>query len=157
VTRPVDPRLLRQSRSSRPFLLVCVLLGLASAACVLGQAVLLATMITAVFLHGAGLDAVGGGLGLLAGFVAARAVLAYAQETAAARVSAAVASQLRTACCAVDLGPTWLHQRRGGELTQLATRGRPSLLRPISPAADAHRDRASGGLDRHLGHGGYPG
>jgi ABC-type transport system involved in cytochrome bd biosynthesis fused ATPase/permease subunit len=76
-----------------------VLLGLASAACVLGQAVLLATMITAVFLHGAGLDAVGAGLGLLAGFVAARAVLAYAQETAAARASAAVASQLRTACC----------------------------------------------------------
>ena len=57
--RPLDPRLLRHSRSSRPFLLACVLLGLLGAAAVLGQAVLLATMITAVFLDGADLAAIG--------------------------------------------------------------------------------------------------
>jgi ABC-type transport system involved in cytochrome bd biosynthesis fused ATPase/permease subunit len=123
--RPVDPRLLRHSRSSRPYLLICVLLGLGSAAAVLGQAALLAATITAVFLHGAGLDAVGGDLALLAGLVVLRALLAYAHETAATRAAAAVKSQLRTALLhrIVELGPEWLASRRGGDLAQLATRG----------------------------------
>ena len=123
--RPVDPRLLRRSRSSRPFLLVCVLLGLLNAATVLGQAVLLARVITAVFLGGADLSAVGGDLALLAGIVGLRALLAYAQETAASRASATVKSQLRTALVrrAVALGPDWLARRHTGEVTQLATRG----------------------------------
>jgi thiol reductant ABC exporter CydD subunit len=123
--RPIDPRLLRHSRSSRPYLLICVLLGLGSAAAVLGQAALLAATITAVFLHGAGLDAVEGDLALLAGLVVLRALLAYAHETAATRATAAVKSQLRTALLhrIVELGPEWLASRHSGELAQLATRG----------------------------------
>src|SRR4029453_5408807 len=95
--RPLDPRLLRHSRSSRGFLLVCVLLGLLSAAAVLGQAVLLSTTITAVFLDGADLAAIRAGPALFAGVIGRPALLAYAQETAAARASAAVKSQLRAA------------------------------------------------------------
>jgi ATP-binding cassette, subfamily C, bacterial CydCD len=123
--RPVDPRLLRHSRSSRPYLLICVLLGIGSAAAVRCLAALLTGTITAVFLEGADLDAVGGGLGMLAGLVVLRSLLAYAQQTAAARASAAVKSQLRTALLRriVELGPEWLALRRSGELTQLATRG----------------------------------
>ncbi len=123
--RPLDPRLLRHSRSSRPYLLVCVVLGLASAAAVLGQAMLLATAITAVFRGGADLAGIGTDLVLLAGIVGLRAVLAYAQETAAARASASVKSQLRTALLRriVALGPSFLANRRSGELAQLATRG----------------------------------
>ena len=123
--RPLDPRLLRHSRSSRGFLLVCVLLGLLSAAAVLGQAVLLSTTITAVFLDGADLAAIGAGLALFAGVIGLRALLSYAQETAAARASAAVKSQLRAALLhrTVELGPAWLAGRRSGELAQLATRG----------------------------------
>jgi thiol reductant ABC exporter CydD subunit len=123
--RPLDPRLLRHSRSSRGFLLVCVLLGLLSAATVLGQAVLLSTTITAVFLDGADLAAIGAGLALFAGVIGLRALLSYAQETAAARASAAVKSQLRAALLnkTVELGPAWLAGRRSGELAQLATRG----------------------------------
>ena len=123
--RPLDPRLLRHSRSSRPFLLVCVLLGVLGAAAVLGQAVLLSTMITAVFLHGAGLPAIRADLVLFAGLIGLRALLTYAQETSAARASAAVKSELRTALLrrTVQLGPAWLADRRSGELAQLATRG----------------------------------
>jgi thiol reductant ABC exporter CydD subunit len=123
--RPLDPRLLRYSRSSQKFLLVCVVIGLASAAAVLGQAIVLAAAITAVFRGGADLTAIGPDLAVLAGIVGLRAVLAYAQETAAARASAAVKSQLRTALLrrVVALGPSFLAGRRSGELAQLATRG----------------------------------
>jgi len=127
--RPLDPRLLRHGRSGRRFLAVSVLLGLATAACVLGQAVLLASTITAVFLHGAGPADVRSRLVLLVALVAARAALCYAQEVAAARASASVKSQLRTALLrrVVDLGPSWLTGQRTGSLTQLATRGVDAL------------------------------
>ncbi|MBV9922694.1 MAG: thiol reductant ABC exporter subunit CydD, partial [Pseudonocardia sp.] len=74
----------------------------------------------------ADLAAIGAELGLLAGIVGLRAVLAYAQETAAVRASAAVKSQLRRALLrrVVALGPSFLLEgRRSGELAQLATRG----------------------------------
>jgi hypothetical protein len=51
--RAIDPRLLRRARSSSGFLLVCVVIGLAIAACVFGQAVTLAMAISRVFLGGA--------------------------------------------------------------------------------------------------------
>ena len=51
--RAIDPRLLRRARSSSGFLLVCVVIGLAIAACVFGQAVTLAMGISRVFLGGA--------------------------------------------------------------------------------------------------------
>jgi ATP-binding cassette subfamily C protein CydCD len=123
--RPLDPRLLRYSRSSQKFLLVCVVIGLASAAAVLGQAIVLAAAITAVFRGGADLTAIGPDLAVLAGIVGLRAVLAYAQETAAARASAAVKSQLRTALLrrVVALGPSFLAHKGSGQLAQLATHG----------------------------------
>ena len=123
--RPFDPRLLRFSRSSRPFLLACVVLGLLGAAAVLAQAVLLAHMITAVFRQGANLTAIGTQLALLIGVVVLRGLLAYTQETAAARAAATVKSQLRTTLLrqTVTLGPDWLADEQGGRLAQLATRG----------------------------------
>jgi ATP-binding cassette, subfamily C, bacterial CydCD len=116
---------LRYSRASRPLLLVCVLLGVAGAATVLALAVVLARAITAVFLDGADLVDIGPDLALLAGLVGLRAILVYAQETAAARAAATVTSQLRTALLrrTVELGPSWIASRRSGELVQLATRG----------------------------------
>jgi thiol reductant ABC exporter CydD subunit len=121
--------LLHHARSARGFLALSVLLGLATAGCVLGQAIVLASTITAVFLGGAGPAEVGGRLAVLVVLVGLRALLAYLQETAAARASAGVKSQLRTALLrrAVELGPTWLQQRRTAELTQLATRGVDAL------------------------------
>ena len=127
--RPLDPRLLRHARSSRAFLAVSVLLGVATAVTVIAQAGVLATAIADVFLGGAGLAGIHRQLGALAGLVVLRALLAYAQETAAARASASVKSQLRTALLrrVTELGPAWLAGQRTGELTQLATRGVDAL------------------------------
>ena len=127
--RAIDPRLLRRARSSSGLLLVCVVIGLAIAACVLGQAVTLAIAISRVFLGGADFHGISRLLVLLAGLTVMRAALAYLQETAAARASAVVKSQLRQGLMrrVVDAGPSWLSDHRTGEITQLATRGVDAL------------------------------
>jgi ATP-binding cassette subfamily C protein CydCD len=124
--RALDRRLLRYGRSSRPYLLLSVVLGVATAACVLAQALILASAISAVFLGSADLSAISRELWLLAAVIVARALLAHCQETAAARASAAVKSQLRGALIrrTVADGPRGL---RTGEVAQLATRGVDAL------------------------------
>jgi ATP-binding cassette subfamily C protein CydCD len=122
----LDRRLLQYGRSSRPFLVLSVVLGVATAACVLGQALILASAISSVFLGDAELSAIARHLWLLAAVIVSRAVLAHWQETAAARASAAVKSQLRGALIrrTVAEGPSGL---RTGEVAQLATRGVDAL------------------------------
>jgi ATP-binding cassette, subfamily C, bacterial CydCD len=124
--RVFDRRLLRYGRSSRPFLLLSVVIGVATAACVLAQALILASAISSVFLGSADLSAIARHLWLLAAVIIARAVLAHWQETAAARASAAVKSQLRSALIrrTVAEGPRGL---RTGGVAQLATRGVDAL------------------------------
>src|SRR5439155_9873267 len=116
-------------RARQPFLALSVLIGLATAVCLIAQAGVLATAITAVYLGGAGPADIGRYLAALAGLVVARAGLAHAQEVAAARASATVKSQLRKALLrrVTELGPAWLAGRRTGELAQLATRGVDAL------------------------------
>ena len=125
----IDPRLLRRARSSSRFLLLCIVIGLSIAACVLGQALTLATAISRVFLDGAGLRDISAPLIALAALTATRAALSYLQETAAARASATVKSQLRDGLMqrAIDGGPSWVSDHRTGEITQLATRGVEAL------------------------------
>jgi ATP-binding cassette, subfamily C, bacterial CydCD len=127
--RPLDPRLLRHGRAGRPFLAVSAAIGLATAGVVVAQAGVLAAAVTGCFLGRAGMGGLGGRLALLLALVAARALLAGAQEVAAARASAAVKSQLRTALLrrVTALGPAWLAGRRTGDLAQLATRGVDAL------------------------------
>jgi ATP-binding cassette subfamily C protein CydCD len=127
--RAIDPRLLRRARSSSGFLLVCVVIGLAIAACVFGQALTLAKAISRVFLGGADFHDISILLVLLAGLTLMRAALSYLQETAAARATAVVKSQLRQGlmCRVVDGGPSWSSEHRTGEITQLATRGLEAL------------------------------
>lgn len=127
--RAIDPRLLRRARSSSGLLVVCVVIGLAIAACALGQAVTLAVAISRVFLGGADFHDITKLLLVLAGLTVMRAALAYLQETAAARASAVVKSQLRQGLMrrVVDAGPSWLSEHRTGEITQLATGGVDAL------------------------------
>jgi ATP-binding cassette, subfamily C, bacterial CydCD len=127
--RAIDPRLLRYAGSSSRLLLVCVVIGLATAACVLGQAITLAVGISRVFLAGADFHDISKLLALLATLTLTRAALAYLQETAAARASAAVKSQLRQGLMhrVIDAGPSWHSDHRTGEITQLATRGVDAL------------------------------
>jgi thiol reductant ABC exporter CydD subunit len=127
--RPFDRRLLEYARATRGFLVLSVVIGLASAACVIAQAGALAVTISRAFLDGAELAALRTPLAVLVAAVAGRAVLAWAQEAAAHRSAATVKSQLRARLLAhaVRLGPAWLSTERTGELAALATRGVDAL------------------------------
>ncbi len=127
--KALDPRLLRYAGAVRAFLAVTVLLGAAVAGLVIAQALLLADVLTSAFLDGATLGELRGELLALALVVAGRAAVAWAQDVAADRTSAAVKSTLRRQLVAraVALGPRWLSGERSGELATLATRGVDAL------------------------------
>ncbi len=125
----VDRRLASRVSATRRFLVTAVAVGIASTVCVVAQAVLLASVVTSVLLHGATLGAVAGRLGGLAGTFAARAVFGWAGEAAAHRTGIAVTSSLRHQLLrhALALGPVWLGGERAGELSLAATRGTNAL------------------------------
>ena len=148
--KPLDPRLLRYARSTRVFLVASVLVGAVNAGLLVAQALLLADVITSVFLDGEDLAAVIPLLQRLALVVVGRAALAYLSETLAFRASARAKTELRSALLehAVALGPVALGRRRAGELATLATRGvdaLDALLQPLPAPARARRHRAGGG------------
>jgi ATP-binding cassette subfamily C protein CydCD len=127
--KPVDPRLLRYARSTRGFLAVSVLLGLAGAGLVIAQAMLIAEIVVGGFQDGLDGGALRTPLLLLAGVAAGRAAVSWLTELCAHRAAAAVKSQLRTRLLehVTALGPAGLTERRTGELTTLATRGIDAL------------------------------
>ncbi|MDT0318135.1 thiol reductant ABC exporter subunit CydD [Streptomyces millisiae] len=127
--RPIDPRLLRHARATRSFLVASVALGLAGALLVIGQAVLIAGIVTDAFVAGLDVAELRTPLLLLAATALGRALVSYLTELAAHRASAAVKSELRTRLLqhAAALGPGWLAGRTTGELTTLATRGIDAL------------------------------
>ena len=123
--KPFDPRLLRHAAAVRPFVLLCVLLGLVTAGLVVAQADLLATVIADAFLGGAGLGGLVVPLGLVAAVVLVRAAVAWLAESAAHHASATVLSQLRAAVVgrALAIGPRRHTDHSPAELATLATRG----------------------------------
>ncbi|GAA1841528.1 thiol reductant ABC exporter subunit CydD [Actinomadura bangladeshensis] len=127
--KPLDPRLLTYARTTRVFLLSSVALGTATAGLIIAQATLLADMLARAFLGGASLADLRTPLLLLLAVVLARTLVAWLQEVAAHRSSAAVKSQLRGRLLAraLGLGPRWLSGERSGELATLATRGIDAL------------------------------
>ncbi|MEU1789826.1 thiol reductant ABC exporter subunit CydD [Streptomyces sparsogenes] len=152
--KPVDPRLLRHARATRLFLAASVALGLVAAGLVVAQAMLIAEVVVAAFVHGAAPGDLGRPLALLAAVAVGRAAVAWLTELAAHRAGAAVKSELRMRLLAhaVRLGPERMGadasdadasgadvpgaERPGagrsggrgtGELTTLATRGVDAL------------------------------
>ncbi|MEU1668608.1 thiol reductant ABC exporter subunit CydD [Streptomyces sparsogenes] len=152
--KPVDPRLLRHARATRLFLAASVALGLVAAGLVVAQAMLIAEVVVAAFVHGAAPGDLGRPLALLAAVAVGRAAVAWLTELAAHRAGAAVKSELRMRLLAhaVRLGPERMGtdasdadasgadvsgaERPGagrsggwgtGELTTLATRGIDAL------------------------------
>jgi thiol reductant ABC exporter CydD subunit len=127
--RPFDPRLLRYARTTRAYLALSVVLGTATAGLIIAQATVLADVISRAFLGGASLAALRTPMLVLLAVIAARALVAWLQEVAAHRSSAAVKSQLRGRLLehAMRLGPRWLSGERGGELAVVATRGIDAL------------------------------
>jgi thiol reductant ABC exporter CydD subunit len=126
VSGPVDRRLLREAAPARRALSCAVALGLLTTALVLGQAVVLADLLS---------DALGAdapdprALAVLGGLLAARAGVAWLAGAVSARCSAEVKSELRMRLLSRSLeqGPTFLTRNRTGEVAALATRGVDAL------------------------------
>ncbi|MER6995303.1 thiol reductant ABC exporter subunit CydD [Streptomyces sp. NPDC000410] len=127
--KPVDPRLLRYARATRFFIAAVVVLGLAGAALVVAQAILIAEVVVGAFQRGLDVDGLWTPLALLAAVSAGRGLVAWLTELAAHRASAAVKSELRMRLLerAAGLGPGWLSGQRTGSLVALATRGVDAL------------------------------
>jgi thiol reductant ABC exporter CydD subunit len=124
----LERRLLASARLAVPALAAAVLLGLATAGLAVAQAWLLAEVIADAF-AGAGLSSLGGPLALLAVLLAARALLGWAGEAVAARISASVKADLRARLLgrALALGPRWASATSSAEVALLATRGLDAL------------------------------
>ena len=130
MSRPLDPRLLREARGARTAVVAAVGLGLVTTGLVLVQAGLLARVLARALLErDAGLAELGPELAALAVVMAARAGVSWAQALVQARCAADVRSTLRRRLVrhAQALGPSWLAGERGGELTALVTRGLDAL------------------------------
>ncbi|MET9433573.1 thiol reductant ABC exporter subunit CydD [Streptomyces sp. NPDC006551] len=127
--KPIDPRLLRYARATRLFLMAVVVLGLAGAALVVAQAMLIAEVVVGAFQKGLAVSALTTPLLLLAGVAGGRALVSWLTELAAHRAGAAVKSELRGRLLqqAAALGPGWLSDQRAGSLVALATRGVDAL------------------------------
>jgi len=127
--KPLDPRLLRHARAARGYVVLTAVLGFATAALVVAQAVVLASVLAPAIQGTAGLADLGARVGLLAGVVAARAATSWAQERFALRAATRTVAELREQVVthAVALGPRWLASGRGPEVATLATRGLDAL------------------------------
>ncbi|TJZ50243.1 thiol reductant ABC exporter subunit CydD [Streptomyces piniterrae] len=127
--KPIDPRLLRYARATRVFLAAVVVLGLAGAGLVVGQAMLIAEIVVGAFQHDRGPGELSTALLLLALVSLGRGLVSWLTELAAHRASAAAKSELRLRLLerATRLGPSWLATQRTGHLTTLATRGIDAL------------------------------
>ncbi|MFC8273677.1 thiol reductant ABC exporter subunit CydD [Streptomyces sp. NPDC057271] len=127
--KPIDPRLLRYARATRFFLGAVVVLGLAGAALVVAQAMLIADVVVGAFQKGLSVSDLTTPLLLLAGVAAGRGLVSWLTELAAHRASAAVKSELRRRLLdrAASLGPGWLSGQKAGSLAALATRGVDAL------------------------------
>jgi thiol reductant ABC exporter CydD subunit len=121
----LDPRLLRHARGTRRYVLVSVVIAVASGATFVVAAFAISELVVRPFQHGAGLSELRGPLVVLAVAVVGRAVLAWAGQVAAHRAAADVKSQLRHSLLqsTVRLGPSWLARRNTGELATLTTSG----------------------------------
>jgi ATP-binding cassette, subfamily C, bacterial CydD len=126
--RALDPRLLRRARSVRVLLGVDVAIGLATAACVLLQAILLAEALARAF-AGAPAAELGRDLVLLAVVFALRGALAWSCEVAGRRAAAAALSDLRLALVEQRLRrqPAALDRVEAGELGAAAVQGMDGL------------------------------
>ncbi|MCB5912225.1 thiol reductant ABC exporter subunit CydD, partial [Streptomyces pinistramenti] len=144
--KPVDPRLLHYARATRGFLIAVVVLGLAGAGLVVGQAMLIAEIVVGAFQHALDLQDLTTPVALLAAVSVGRGLVSWLTELAAHRASAAVKSELRMRLIerAARLGPgaelrppdggtatgpqaAATLEMRTGELTTLATRGIDAL------------------------------
>ncbi len=125
----MNPRLSRRVRATRRYLAAAVVVGAASAVCLVVQAVLLGLIVQRGFLGHWRLGRLVPMLCVLGATFTARAALSWLGELASHRTSATVTSALRRQLLAraVALGPAWLAGERTGELAAVATQGVEAL------------------------------
>jgi len=99
-TGALDTRLLHYARSTRHFVVLAAVVGGATAALLIAQAWLIATVVAGAFLQHRSLGSLRTQLVALLCVVLGRAVLAWAAERAAFRASASAKSELRHAVVA---------------------------------------------------------
>jgi ATP-binding cassette subfamily C protein CydCD len=122
-------RLLATGRRATGLLIAAVTLGVAAALLAVAQAWLLSTAIAGAVMDGLDVPALWPVLAALAGVLVARALLGWASDITAQRISAVVKADLRVRLLerAVVLGPRWAAGQASGEVALLATRGLDAL------------------------------
>ena len=127
--KALDPRLLRHAAGTRRYVVVSVVIAIASGAAFVVAAFAISELVVRPFQQGAGLSELRGPLTVLAVAMVCRAVLAWAGQVAAHRAAAEVKSQLRHSLLesTIQLGPSWLARRNSGELATLTTSGIDTL------------------------------
>jgi len=126
---PLHRRLLRTSRAARWQLAGAVALGIATAAAVIAQALLLARVVAGVFIDGESLADVRGPLVALAAVAVARGALAWGYEMSGHLGAARVTSAMRVGLVehALRARPAALEGARSGELATAAVQGVDAL------------------------------
>lgn len=125
MSRSLDARLIRAVPRLRRMLAILAGTQLIGALLSVGQAVLLAELVTRIFLRHAQLAALLAPLALLAALGSARALLAGAQEWTTARASVRVRGELRRRVLesVLRLGPGWADRQPSGRLVTAAGPG----------------------------------
>lgn len=128
--KPLDPRLLRHARAARGYVILTAALGIVTAAFVVAQALLIASVLApAIQGNLTTLSAATTPLVLLVVVVALRAATTWAQERFAVRAAAQTIAELRESVVshAVHLGPRRLASGEGADIATLTTRGLDAL------------------------------
>lgn len=125
--RPLDPRLLRQARAARRYVVLTAGLGVATTALLVVQSLLLARIIAGVAMDGEKLADVRTALVWLGIVLAVRAVLAGAQERFGHRAATDVVRQLRERLIEHARREVGTGRESGASLALLATRGLDAL------------------------------
>ena len=123
--KPLDPRLLRYSRSSRGFLILTTLIALMTAGLTITQGFLLAHIIVAIFQKKALVAGIKGEfIALIAVFIS-KAILAYFTEWLGAIASARIRNELRLTLItkAISGSATDVNALGSAQLSVLATNG----------------------------------
>ncbi|WP_026460905.1 thiol reductant ABC exporter subunit CydD [Schaalia suimastitidis] len=126
--RPLDPRLMRYARSARRYIIITAILGVATAALVIIQALLISGALAPVVTTQVPLQQVVPVLIGLAATILVRSLIVGLRERIAVRAADQAIRQLRdrVLTAAIAKGPRWL-ARHGNDTTTLLTRGLDDL------------------------------
>jgi thiol reductant ABC exporter CydD subunit len=129
LSRTVDPRLQRYTRSTRLYLVLTVLLGGVTAGLIVAQAWLIANAVSDAVVQHKGLALIRMSVAVLLLVILGRATVGWLGERMADRASALAKSDLRVALVEkiAQLGPAGIDRERSGSLVVLATGGIDAL------------------------------